>query len=170
MFILYLTTRRQIGCCFRPVQSLLSAADLPKSRAALPLAYLAAKAARPYRPLPTDRCRNAKNKRVGQSHHSENRFSDSRSTLWDGGEQKTAPLHHHPLGGSGWRPSYIFVHPPSLLYLLSSKPLILNNHWSLALPLSSPSARCHCLGSRLLLHIFGLTSLLLIVTAVVPFG
>jgi hypothetical protein len=38
-------TRRQIGCCFRRVWSLLSAAELPKSRAVLALAYLAAKAA-----------------------------------------------------------------------------------------------------------------------------
>jgi hypothetical protein len=29
-------------------------------------------------------------------HHSENRFSDSRSTLWDGGEPFSAPLHPHP--------------------------------------------------------------------------
>ncbi|PVH68649.1 hypothetical protein DL98DRAFT_522626 [Cadophora sp. DSE1049] len=35
---------------------------------------------------------------------------------------------HHPLGDSRWRPSYIFVYPPSLLHLLSSKPLTLNHH------------------------------------------
>lgn len=45
-FLLNLTSRRQTGCCFRQVWSLFFAAELPKSRAALTLAHLAAKAAR----------------------------------------------------------------------------------------------------------------------------
>jgi hypothetical protein len=38
---------------------------------------------------------------------------------------------HHPMGDLRWRLSYIFVCPPSLLYLLSSKPLILNYYYPL---------------------------------------
>jgi hypothetical protein len=45
---------------------------------------------------------------------------------------------HHPLGDPRWRPSYIFAHPPSLLHLLSSKPLILNHHYP-SLYLSPPT-------------------------------
>jgi hypothetical protein len=44
---------------------------------------------------------------------------------------------HHPLGDLRWRLSYIFTHPPSLLYLLSSKPLILNYYFP-SLYLSPP--------------------------------
>jgi hypothetical protein len=71
----------------------------------------------------------------------------------------------------GGHPIYIFVHPPSLPPLSSffqtshTQPLL-----SLALPLSYPFASRHCLGSRLLLHILYLTSLLLIALAIILFG
>ena len=45
---------------------------------------------------------------------------------------------YHPLGDLRWQPSYIFVHLPSFLYLLSFKPLIFNYHCPL-LYLSPPS-------------------------------
>ena len=75
-------------------------------------------------------------KASGSSHHSENHFSHLILVqhFLRRGEQKTAA--HYPLGDSRWRSSYIFVHPPSVLHLFSSKPLI---PLSLALPLSSPS-------------------------------
>jgi hypothetical protein len=44
---------------------------------------------------------------------------------------------YYSLGDPRWRLSYIFVYSPSLLRLLSSKPLILN-HYCPSLYLSSP--------------------------------
>ena len=104
-------------------------------------------------------------KASGSSHHSENRFSHPRSTLSEEGSRKRLPSISCD---SGWQSSYLFVFPPLFSIFF---PLNLS-YSTIAFPRSiAPlSPRCHYLGSRLLLHIFGLNSLLLIVIAVVPFG
>jgi len=99
------------------------------------------------------------------SHHSENRFSHPRSTLSEEGSRKRLPSISY---NSGWQSSYLFVFPP--LFSIFFPPNL--SYSTITFPRSTAPLplRCHYLGSRLLLHIFGLNSLLLIVIAVVPFG
>lgn len=150
---LYYTTRRQTGYCFRRGLAAVFRGQLAKisrcsrrSRTSSPRRH----GGGPLADLPQEH----QEKRAGQviiqipaSLILAQRF------LRRGAENGCPPSH------SRWRPSYIFAHPLSLRHLLSFKPRILNCHFPL-FSLSPPSARCHCLGSRLLLHIFYLTSLL----------
>ena len=77
---------------------------------------------------------------------------------------------HHSLGDRRWRSPYIFVHPPSRFYLLTSKPLILD-HRCPSLSLSLPPPRwLPFLGQHAPSHLLPYFSLLIALAAVVPFG
>jgi hypothetical protein len=137
-------TRRQTGCCFRPVSSLFSAADLPKSRAALALAYLMAKAARRLGPLASLQQEHQK-KPVDQviiqrtASYPRSIFSEKGSRKWLPSIPWVTQDGGHPISSFILPPFSIFF-PPSLLYS------------TIILPRStsppSPSAGCHLLGQQ----------------------
>jgi hypothetical protein len=108
-YLLYLTSRRQTGCCFQLVWSLFSTADLPKSRAALTLAYLSART-----PV--------------QEHQNKSEWvPDDLRLLSLSCCRKRAAENGCPPSSGGSRQSVVFIRPsPSLssLSFLPSKPLL----------------------------------------------
>jgi len=148
------------------VWSLFSGGNLPKSRAALGLAYLMAKAARRWGPL-QERLKKSK---VGQAIIRKTTSLILVLTFLRGAENGCPPS---PCD-SRWLFLYLFVHPPSLLHLSFLQTTLLNHHLlSLYSPLPSlPSDTVpEAVGSsqHLLLSSTSFSTLIIIVVIIVSF-